>query len=97
MPTPIDKALTGEWYEIKEARKALDSAAARMDDLQREREKYFQDRRQCREALAGLVSVIEAAGVRQLSTGVELGQVVWAMKMADALEFANETLNPTQP
>lgn len=49
--TPIDKALTGEWYEIKEARKALDSAAARLDGMHREREEYFRDRRRYRQAL----------------------------------------------
>lgn len=49
--TAIDKALTGEWYEIKEARKALDSVAERLTSMQQEREEEHQKARRYREAL----------------------------------------------
>lgn len=44
------------------------------------------------EALQGLVSVIEAAGLSNLSNGVELGPTVWYVKASDAMAFAKETL-----
>lgn len=40
-----------------------------------------------------LVGVIEAAGIYNLSRGVELGQTVWSVKCHDALEFAKSALS----
>lgn len=44
------------------------------------------------EALRELVDIIEAAGLMQLSRGVELGQTVWYVKASDTLEFCNRVL-----
>ncbi|MDB5541461.1 MAG: hypothetical protein JWQ89_3188, partial [Devosia sp.] len=44
------------------------------------------------EALRGLVSVVEAAGVGPLSNGVQLGQTAWYVKCSDALELARAVL-----
>lgn len=48
--------------------------------------------RELREALEGLVRVIEAAGVDQLSQGVELGKIAWYHKCHDALKEAKFAL-----
>lgn len=50
-----------------------------------------------REALANLVSVVEASGVRNLADGVRLGPVVWAVKAGDAIEEAKAALARTAP
>lgn len=44
------------------------------------------------DALEGLVAVIRAAGVHQLSRGVELGQVSWAVKCEDRLVKADAAI-----
>jgi len=44
------------------------------------------------EALDNLVTVIEKAGIHNLMTGVQLGQVSWAIKADDAKAYATEAL-----
>ena len=44
------------------------------------------------EALEGLVTVIDAAGLYNLSTGVQLGGTVWYVKATDALDEARALL-----
>jgi len=44
------------------------------------------------EALDGLVSIIQKAGLRQLAGGVELGQVSWAVKATDRMEAAHRAI-----
>ena len=41
-------------------------------------------------ALEGLISVIEAAGLLNLSKGVQLGSTVWFVKASDALKYAKQ-------
>lgn len=43
-------------------------------------------------SLVGLTSIIENAGLLNLSKGVELGQVSWFVKAADCMAYAKETL-----
>lgn len=45
-------------------------------------------------ALEGLISVIEAAGLDNLSRGVQLGPTSWYVKASDALEAAKEAIAP---
>jgi hypothetical protein len=44
------------------------------------------------EALADLVKIIEAAGLRQLSSGVELGRTSWYVKASDRMISARAAL-----
>lgn len=46
--------------------------------------------------LRNLVGVIDAAGVRNLATGVQLGQVSWLVKANDALDAARSALSPLE-
>jgi len=46
-----------------------------------------------KEALEGLLSVIDAAGLINLSNGVQLGQTVWYVKASEAVEYAREALS----
>lgn len=49
-------------------------------------------------ALCGLIEVIDAAGLYNLSTGVQLGQTVWYVKASDALDAARALLSqPKEP
>ncbi len=43
-------------------------------------------------ALEGLVRVIEAAGLHNLSNGVQLGPTVWFVKASDALKYAKQVI-----
>jgi len=44
------------------------------------------------EALEGLVAIIEAAGLYQLSRGVELGAMSWGVKCSDRLDAARTAI-----
>lgn len=44
------------------------------------------------DALEGLVAIIKAAGVYQLSRGVELGSVSWSVKCSDRLAAADSAI-----
>lgn len=44
------------------------------------------------DALAGLLSVIDAAGLLNLSNGVQLGQTSWYVKASDAVDYARGVL-----
>jgi hypothetical protein len=44
------------------------------------------------EALLTLRGVIDAAGIHNLSNGVQLGQTSWAVKCTDAMALANDAL-----
>ncbi len=52
--TEPDKICTSEWYEIREARKALDSCVERLDYMQQEREVEHQKARRYRKALEAI-------------------------------------------
>ena len=43
-------------------------------------------------ALNALLGVIEAAGVGNLSRGVDLGQTVWFVKASDAVELSKRAI-----
>ncbi len=45
-------------------------------------------------ALEGLISVIEATGLDNLSRGVQLGPTVWYVKASDALRIAKQVIAP---
>ena len=45
-------------------------------------------------ALEGLISVIEATGLDNLSRGVQLGPTVWYVQATDALEIAKRVIAP---
>jgi hypothetical protein len=60
-------------------------------DMKRAMERIEADG-ETREALADLVKVIDAAGLYNLSTGVQLGPTVWYVKASDALERARAVL-----
>lgn len=45
-----------------------------------------------REALLRLVEVIDAAGLNNLSNGVQLGQTSWFVKASDRVEYARSVL-----
>lgn len=47
------------------------------------------------DALKGLISVIDAAGLDHLSNGVQLGRTVWYVKASDALNAAKRAIEPT--
>lgn len=49
------------------------------------------------EALADLLKLIDAAGLLNLSNGVQLGQTAWYVKMTDATNYARTALEPRQP
>lgn len=51
-----------------------------------------QERDRAQAALAGLVKIIDKAGLMNLSNGVELGQTSWYVKANDSLEFARTQL-----
>lgn len=44
------------------------------------------------EALEGFIGVINAAGIYNLSRGVQLGQTVWYVKASDAMESSRAAL-----
>jgi hypothetical protein len=44
-------------------------------------------------ALRNLVEVIEAAGLLNLSNGVQLGPTVWYVKASDAIDYAKRALS----
>lgn len=44
------------------------------------------------EALQGLTGIIQKAGLQQLSRGVELGQISWAVKASDRMEAAHAAI-----
>lgn len=46
-----------------------------------------------RDALEHLVGIIEAAGLLQLSRGVELGPTVWYVKAVGAMDYARRVLD----
>lgn len=48
------------------------------------------------DALEGLVSVIDRAGLSNLANGVQLGQTSWYVKASDALEAARSALSLAQ-
>jgi hypothetical protein len=50
-----------------------------------------------RAALEGLVKIIDAAGLLNLSNGVQLGQTSWYVKAHDALEAARDALKVSTP
>ena len=50
-----------------------------------------------REAATNLARVIRAAGVRNLSDGVRLGPVSWAVKCNDALKWVDRALADSSP
>jgi hypothetical protein len=45
-----------------------------------------------REALDGLLRVIDAAGLQNLTNGVQLGPTVWYVKASDAMNYARAAL-----
>ena len=45
-----------------------------------------------REALEGLADIIDAAGLTNLSNGVQLGALSWHVKASERLGFAREVL-----
>jgi hypothetical protein len=62
------------------------------DDLAR---KHLQKQRDAmRDALARVVQLIDAAGLHNLSNGVQLGPTSWFVKMSDAMAAAKELLPP---
>lgn len=62
------------------------------DDLAR---KHLQKQRDAaRDALAQVVKLIDAAGLHNLSNGVQLGPTSWFVKMSDAMAAAKELLPP---
>jgi hypothetical protein len=46
-----------------------------------------------RDALSDLVKIVDAAGLMNLSKGVQLGPTVWYVKASDAMEYARRTLS----
>jgi hypothetical protein len=55
------------------------------------------ERDELREALAALVDVISAAGLYNLSRGVELGPTVWFVKASDCMDAARKALSAKEP
>ncbi len=47
-------------------------------------------------ALGGLVRVVEAAGLDNLSRGVQLGATSWYVKASDALKYAQSVLSDSE-
>jgi hypothetical protein len=67
-------------------------AAEKALTTHREHPAAQQERQEVREALEGLVEVIEAAGLENLLRGVQLGQTVWYVKASDAMASAKAAL-----
>ena len=90
---------TIQWL-ISELRAALAEMKRIMDDNYRLREEHHAikaDRDRLREAAMGLVRVIDAAGLYNLSTGVQLGPTVWFVKASDAMDAARTALQGASP
>lgn len=51
-----------------------------------------QENARLRDALRGVLNLIDKAGLHNLTNGVQLGQTVWFVKMSDAITYAQEAL-----
>ena len=60
--------------------------------LAAERDRLTIERDELQGALAGLVGIIDKAGLHNLSKGVQLGPTVWYVKASDWLELARSLL-----
>lgn len=59
----------------------------------RERDQLVREKRDLREALQELVNIIDAAGVMNLSNGVQLGATVWYVKASEHMDYAKMILS----
>ena len=55
-------------------------------------ERCAEDRERYRYALLNLVKVIDAAGLQNLSNGVQLGPTVWFVKASESVDAAKRLL-----
>ena len=78
--------------EIPRLEKGLGTAVKVGVDLQGELATATAQVEQLREALEGIVKVIETAGLQNLSNGVQLGATAWFVKAEDAVNYAKSTL-----
>jgi len=56
-----------------------------------------QDSERLREALTTLLSLIESAGLKNLTNGVQLGATSWHVKMDSAIKYAADALTGASP
>lgn len=96
----FDSAYPGSMFERNDGyyveRKDVASLAAAMLEQIHARDRDIEDWQataiRMENALRGLVGVIEAAGLENLTRGVQLGQTVWYVKASDAMAEAHDAL-----
>lgn len=86
------------WYDGEACCNCKDPAdpnVERAEAAERERDKLMAERDEAWEALRGLVKVIDAAGLLNLSNGVQLGSMSWYVKAGERMRRARAALSPT--
>ena len=63
------------------------------EELLKEAQQDAKEIKELRDALSRLVSIIDAAGVINLSRGVQLGQTSWYVKATDAMAYAKAVMS----
>lgn len=82
----------GDYVKRKDAASLAAALLEQIHSRDREVEDWQDTAIRLENALRGLVSVIEAAGLEHLSRGVQLGQTVWYVKASDAMAAAHDAL-----
>lgn len=82
----------GDYVERKDAASLAAALLEQIHSRDREIEDWQATAIRLENAVRGLVSVIEAAGLENLSRGVQLGQTVWYVKATDAMAAAADAL-----
>jgi hypothetical protein len=71
--------------------------ASAVKELLRDISELLAEIERLRPALQGLVSVIDAAGLLNLSNGVQLGPTVWYVKATERMDIARSALESASP
>ena len=79
----------------KESSDKFDASCWQRTNLEQECEALRAQLAAAVDALDRIYRVINAAGIYSLMNGVQLGQVVWCVKMQDAMAEAKEVLDAT--
>jgi hypothetical protein len=88
----LDEPDTGSMWSAWQA--ARNRPGAMSSDTRAYISSLVAERDELRQALAGLVDVISAAGLYNLSRGVVLGPTVWYVKASAAIDAARKALEP---
>ena len=96
---PEHNALVARLREVERAAKEssdkFDASCWQRTNLEQECEALRAQLAAAVDALDRIYRVINAAGIYSLMNGVQLGQVVWCVKMQDAMAEAKEVLDAT--